>query len=128
MINIRSSKSGFTLIEVIASAALLGIMAAMLIPSLSGAGDRVKNARMQSDLAVIDQAIELYRLDEGHVPESLDDLTDGYLSRRAELHDARGQRFTYTADSAGGTYLLKGCNAGGAEVTSAGSRSENAGG
>lgn len=127
MLKIKSSQSGFTLIEVIASAALLGIMAAMLIPSLGGAGDRVKNARLQNDLAVIDQAIELYRLDEGRVPSSLDDLTDGYISRRAELHDAQGQEFSYTADSAGNTYLLKGNNASGAEVISAGSRNESSG-
>lgn len=39
--NLRGQK-GFTLIEVVAAAALIGIMATMLMPSLSGANDKVK--------------------------------------------------------------------------------------
>lgn len=58
-------QGGFTLIEVVAAAALIGIMATMLLPSLSGANDRVKNARLQNDLVTIDQAIQLYKMDAG---------------------------------------------------------------
>ena len=62
------SQRGFTLIEVVAAAALIGILATMLMPSLSGANDRVKNAKLSNDLAAIDQAIQLYRMDTGKVP------------------------------------------------------------
>ena len=68
------SQRGFTLIEVVAAAALIGILATMLMPSLSGANDRVKNAKLSNDLAAIDQAIQLYRMDTGKVPANLEAL------------------------------------------------------
>ena len=43
------SQRGFTLIEVVAAAALIGILATMLMRSLSGANDRVKNAKLSND-------------------------------------------------------------------------------
>lgn len=48
MLKTMRKQGGFTLIEVVAAAALIGIMATMLLPSLSGANDRVKNARLQT--------------------------------------------------------------------------------
>ena len=65
MFKTMRKQGGFTLIEVVAAAALIGIMATMLLPSLSGANDRVKNARLQNDLVTIDQAIQLYKMDAG---------------------------------------------------------------
>ena len=62
MLKTMRKQGGFTLIEVVAAAALIGIMATMLLPSLSGANDRVKNARLQNDLVTIDQAIQLYKM------------------------------------------------------------------
>ena len=65
MVTTMRSQRGFTLIEVVAAAALIGILATMLMPSLSGANDRVKNAKLSNDLAAIDQAIQVYRMDMG---------------------------------------------------------------
>lgn len=115
-------QGGFTLIEVVAAAALIGIMATMLMPSLTGANDRVKNARLQNDLATIDQAIQLYRLDEGKVPSTLDSLNGDYLGGNRDFKDATGEALTYTADADGATYTLSGKNAAGASVQSPGSK------
>lgn len=115
-------QGGFTLIEVVAAAALIGIMATMLLPSLSGANDRVKNARLQNDLATVDQAIALYRVDEGKVPSSLDALNSDYLSGKlAETKDAKGEALSYKADTAGANYILSGKNSKGEIVKSPGS-------
>ena len=113
---------GFTLIEVVAAAALIGIMATMLLPSLTGANDRVKNARLQNDLATVDQAIALYRMDEGKVPSSLDALNSDYLSGKlADTKDAKGEALSYRADTAGANYTLSGKNSKGEVVKSPGS-------
>ena len=74
MLKTMRKQGGFTLIEVVAAAALIGIMATMLLPSLSGANDRVKNARLQNDLVPIDQANQLYKMDAGTVPAALTTL------------------------------------------------------
>ena len=115
-------QGGFTLIEVVAAAALIGIMATMLLPSLSGANDRVKNARLQNDLMTVDQAIALYRMDEGKVPSSLAALNSDYLSGKlAETKDAKGETLSYKADTAGANYILSGKNSKGEIVKSPGS-------
>ena len=54
-------KKALPLIEAVA-AALIGIMATMLMPSLSGANDKEKNAKLSNDLTAVDQAIQMYRL------------------------------------------------------------------
>lgn len=115
-------QGGFTLIEVVAAAALIGIMATMLLPSLTGANDRVKNARLQNDLVTVDQAIALYRMDEGKVPTSLTALNSDYLSGKlADTKDAKGEGLSYTPDADGVKYTLSGKNSKGEVVKSPGS-------
>lgn len=120
MRNLLRGQRGFSLIEVVAAAAIIGIMATMLLPSLSGANDRVKNAKLNNDLAAIDQAIQLYRLDAGKVPDKLTDLDNEYLSGKLEFKDAKGDALNYsvTADA----YTLSGKDSKGATVTSPGSK------
>ena len=101
MVTRMRSQRGFTLIEVVAAAALIGILATMLMPSLSGANDRVKNAKLSNDLAAIDQAIQVYRMDTGKVPSELADLDSSYLGGKLEFKDATGADLTYTADANG---------------------------
>ena len=115
------SQRGFTLIEVVAAAALIGILATMLMPSLSGANDRVKNAKLSNDLAAIDQAIQLYRMDTGEVPANLEALDSSYLGGKLEFKDATGDAIVYTAGE-DGSYSLSGKNASGATVNSPASK------
>lgn len=126
MLKTMRKQGGFTLIEVVAAAALIGIMATMLLPSLSGANDRVKNARLQNDLVTIDQAIQLYKMDAGTVPAELTTLDSEYLGGKLEFKDAKGEVLTYTPNTTDGTYTLSGKNSKGAAVTSPGSKA-NAG-
>lgn len=114
------SQKGFTLIEVVAAAALIGILATMLMPSLSGANDRVKNAKLSNDLAAIDQAIQMYRMDNGQLPENLSNLDSSYLGGKLEFKDAMGEGIDYTPN--GSTYTLTGKNASGATISSPASK------
>ena len=122
MVTRMRSQRGFTLIEVVAAAALIGILATMLMPSLSGANDRVKNAKLSNDLAAIDQAIQVYRMDTGKVPSKLADLDSSYLGGKLEFKDATGADLTYTADANGADYSLTGKNANGATISSPASK------
>lgn len=115
-------QNGFTLIEVVAAAALIGVMATMLAPSLSGANDKVKNAKLTNDLATIDQAIQIYRMDNGSLPDSLSDLGSEYLGGKLEFKDATGEALSYAPNN-NGTYTLKGKNAKGTDVSSPASAS-----
>ena len=122
MVTTMRSQRGFTLIEVVAAAALIGILDTMLMPSLSGANDRVKNAKLSNDLAAIDQAIQVYRMDTGKVPGKLADLDSSYLGGKLEFKDATGDGLTYTPDVNGADYSLTGKNASGTAVSSPASK------
>ena len=124
MVTTMRSQRGFTLIEVVAAAALIGILATMLMPSLSGANDRVKNAKLSNDLAAIDQAIQVYRMDTGKVPGKLADLDSSYLGGKLEFKDATGDGLTYTPDVNGANYSLTGKNASGTAVSSPESKAD----
>lgn len=119
MLNFKNSQAGFTLIEVVAAAALLGLLVTMAMPSLSAANAKVKNSRLKADLATVDQAIQLYMIDEGKLPDNLSKLRPDYLSGSEEIKDAKNEDLQYTQN--GSTYSLTGKDATGATVTSNGS-------
>lgn len=77
--------------------ALLGVLGAMLLPSLDSAAGRAKNARLESD------------------------LVDEYIAKGKEFKDATGTELVYTPSGDKLTYTLKGKNADGEPVTSDGS-------
>jgi len=66
-----SKNKGFTLIEILLVVVIIGILAAMVVPNLSGQGKkaRVSAARVdiESNLAT---ALDLYELDNGKYPTS----------------------------------------------------------
>ena len=109
MLNKLRGKAGFTLLEVLAVVALLG------------AAGRAKNARLESDLATIDNAILLYKMDNGTCPSALSDLVDEYIAKGKKFEDATGTELVYTLSGDKLTYTLKGRNADGEQVTSDGS-------
>lgn len=59
---------GFTLIEIMVVIAILGIMAAIVVPKLVGHTDTAKVAAAKQDIANIKQALILYKLDNQRYP------------------------------------------------------------
>lgn len=121
----KKLNKGFTLIEIIGVLTVIAILAAMLVPSISGMTSRAKNTRLKHDLVVMDQALQLYRLDhDGLYPEKLEILiSEKYLGNRKSIKDASDGDFNYVVASAGNAYRLSGKDASGNEVISDGSDS-----
>lgn len=66
---VRSSLvRGFTLIEIMVVIAILGIMAAVVVPKLVGHTDTAKVSAAKQDISNIKQALILYKLDNGRYP------------------------------------------------------------
>ncbi len=59
---------GFTLIEVLVVVAILGILAAIVVPRIMDRPDEAKRVAAKADIAAIVQALKLYRLDNGNYP------------------------------------------------------------
>jgi general secretion pathway protein G len=59
---------GFTLIEVLVVVAILGILAAIVVPRIMDRPDEAKRVAAQADVRAIAQSLKLYRLDNGFYP------------------------------------------------------------
>jgi general secretion pathway protein G len=59
---------GFTLIEVLVVVAILGILAAIVVPRIMDRPDEAKRVAARADIGAIVQALKLYRLDNGNYP------------------------------------------------------------
>jgi general secretion pathway protein G len=63
-------RRGFTLIEVLVVVAILGILAAMVIPRIMDRPDEAKRVAAKADVGSLTQALKLYRLDNGFYPST----------------------------------------------------------
>jgi general secretion pathway protein G len=61
---------GFTLIEVLVVVAILGILAAIVVPQLMGRPDEARKVAAKADIGAIVQSLKLYRLDNGFYPST----------------------------------------------------------
>ncbi|HEY3983546.1 type II secretion system major pseudopilin GspG [Cedecea sp.] len=59
---------GFTLLEIMVVIVILGILASLTIPSLMSNKDRADRQKAISDIVTLENALDMYRLDNGRYP------------------------------------------------------------
>ncbi|RRA47372.1 type II secretion system protein [Acidipila sp. EB88] len=75
-----TSESGFTLVELMIVMLIIGVLAAIAIPSYTASLRSAREAVFNEDLHVMRQAIDSFTMDKEKAPQSLDDLVQsGYL-------------------------------------------------
>jgi len=85
MVTMRQTKrirgqEGFTLVELMVVMLIIGVLAAIAIPSYISSLKAAREAVLKEDLHVMRQAIDSYTMDKEKGPQSLDDLVQsGYL-------------------------------------------------
>ncbi len=62
--------SGFTLIEVMVVMVILGILAAIVVPKLMSRPDQARIVKVKQDINSIQNALDLYKLDNGFYPST----------------------------------------------------------
>lgn len=111
---IRKSR-GFTLIEVMIVVVILGILASIVVPKIIGRTDDAKIVKAKQDIRALQNALDLYRLDNHNYPgtdQGLEALVrkpsnaakwkeGGYLDRLPK--DPWGKEYQYLSPGAHGT-------------------------
>jgi len=60
-----NKQSGFSLLELMVVIVILGILATMVIPNVFGNREQAERQKVVSDLTALENAMEMYRLDNG---------------------------------------------------------------
>lgn len=99
------NKKGFTLIEIMLVVIILGVLAAMVVPRLTGRSDEARRSVAKTDIeSNLALALDLYETDTGTFPSTLDDL----LSAPSDVTSWRGPYLKKKPlDPWGKSYLYK---------------------
>ena len=102
---IRRRDAGFTLIEIMRVVVIIGMPAAVAGVKLTGKIGQAKKNVAKQGVAAIEQAIDMYEVDNGKLPDSLQSLlTKGsennwngpYLKKAEGLKDPWGNEYQYS--------------------------------
>jgi len=81
-LRLTPSESGFTLLELLVVMTIIGILAAIAVPSLRDSPKRAREATLRADLFTFRSVIDQYKGDKGEYPPTLEVLVkDGYMRR-----------------------------------------------
>jgi general secretion pathway protein G len=65
-----SKQQGFSLIEIMVVVVIMGILAALIVPNIMDRPNQAREVKAKQDILSIENALELYRLDNGFYPSS----------------------------------------------------------
>jgi len=106
----KRRQAGFTLVELVLVAVIIGVLAAMAIKSLGGRAKEAKIKAAQGDIATIETTIDLFEVDNGFYPTQDQGLTallekptgdpepknwKKYFRRRSHIIDPWGNEYVY---------------------------------
>ncbi len=78
---------GFTLLEILIVLAILGVMAAALIPSIESAMHKSHDTQLVVNLTTLDSAARIYAMENGRAPTDIKELVDGKYVPSKEYED-----------------------------------------
>jgi general secretion pathway protein G len=121
-----NKQSGFTLVEVMVTMVIIGLLTAVVVVNVLPAQDKGSIVKARVDISTLEQALGLYRLEMQTYPESLEDLVrlpagtndprfpvDGFIKRLPD--DPWGRPYLYAYPGEYGSYDIWSLGADGQE-------------
>ena len=120
---IRGNHRGFTLIELMVVVIILGILALYIGPKIMGEPEKAKRVKAKMDIATLETALKMYKLDNGVYPsteqglQSLVEMPEtgvvpknwrkgGYVEKNRIPKDPWGNEFVYISPGVHGDFDL----------------------
>jgi general secretion pathway protein G len=118
---IRGNHSGFTLIELMVVVIILGILALYIGPKIMGEPEKAKRVKAKMDIATLETALKMYKLDNGVYPSTDQGLQalvaipesgviprkwreGGYMEKNRIPKDPWGNEFVYISPGVHGDF------------------------
>jgi general secretion pathway protein G len=70
----RNNEDGFTLVELMVVIVIIGLLATVVVINVLPSRDRAMGEKARADIALIEQALDMYRLDNFNYPATADGL------------------------------------------------------
>ena len=119
----KSRQAGFTLIELMVVIVILGLLAGIILPRFMGESDKAKQQTARTQMAVLETALKMYKLDNGVYPtteQGLKALVElptagnlpknwrkgGYLEKGSVPKDPWKNEFIYVSPGSHGDFDL----------------------
>ena len=122
-IRIRTTRrsAGFSLLEIMAVVVIMGLLMSIIGVSISGQIDKARLATAKAQIAQLESALELYRMDNGRYPTTVQGLQaliskpgdapeprnyprGGYLTKKDALLDPWSEPFQYASPGTHNSY------------------------
>ena len=127
MRNRQSTQSGFTLLEIMVVVAIIGLLAAMIVPNVIGQGEQAKVDIAKTNMSRIVQQLDMYKFNNGRYPSTEEGIRalverpasakkwpeGGYLPQIPQ--DPWGNDYVYLSPGVDGPFDLYSLGADGAE-------------
>ena len=94
----RSSRSGFTLVEIMIVVAIIGLLAALAVPGFIRSRSRAQGTRIVNDARIMDHAIDQWAIETGkRVGDPVNTTAAaGYLKSAWPTNDILGNAYSFT--------------------------------
>lgn len=80
----RFTQRGFTLMEIMVVIFIMGLLIAVVAPSVLGSQDKAMKQKVMADLSTLEQALDMYRLDNLRFPSNEQGLSALVIKPTAE--------------------------------------------
>ena len=88
---IRQGQGGFTLLEIMVVIVILGLLVSIVAPNILQNQDRAMVEKARADIAVLEQALDMYKLD-NHVYPTTDQGLDALVNKPTSAPEPRNYR------------------------------------